>query len=167
MKRRNKIWVVCHYINCDCMTWPTSKSEAEEVSLWMCVVQPFATVQADAAYVYCVFLGTCHTHCVPGDFCWCKIILFALYLMTVDRTLSTLSRGTMTAKWKIRKDVKNVITRLFRKYVPFRCKKIRVRFRIQYYCYQALHSSNYFPTYSPPLLRHLSWRGKCFCIPSS
>jgi hypothetical protein len=38
-------------------------SVAEEDSLWMCVVQPFATVQADAAHDYSVFLGTCHIHC--------------------------------------------------------------------------------------------------------
>ena len=38
----------------------------------------------------------------------------------------------------------------------FAVKKNRVRFRIKFYCYQILHSSNYFSTYSPPLLRHLS-----------
>jgi len=38
----------------------------------------------------------------------------------------------------------------------FDIKKNRVRFRIKFYCYQILHSSNYFSTYSPPLLRHLS-----------
>ena len=38
----------------------------------------------------------------------------------------------------------------------FAMKKNRVRFRIKFYCYQILHSSNYFSTYSPPLLRHLS-----------
>jgi len=32
---------------------------------------------------------------------------------------------------------------LFRKYVPFCCKKNRVRFRIKFYCYQILHSSNF------------------------
>jgi len=38
----------------------------------------------------------------------------------------------------------------------FAVKKIQVRFPIKFYCYQILHSSNYFSTYSPPLLRHLS-----------
>jgi len=38
----------------------------------------------------------------------------------------------------------------------FAVKQNRVRFRIKFYCYQILHSSNYFSTYSPPLLRHLS-----------
>ena len=33
--------------------------------------------------------------------------------------------------------------------------KNKVRFRIKF-CYQILHSSNYFSTYSPPLLRYLS-----------
>ena len=31
-----------------------------------------------------------------------------------------------------------------------------LRFRIKCYCYQILHSSNYFSTYSPSLLRYLS-----------
>ena len=38
----------------------------------------------------------------------------------------------------------------------FAVKKNRVRFRIKSYCYQILQSSDYFSTYSPPLLRHLS-----------
>ena len=38
----------------------------------------------------------------------------------------------------------------------FVVKKNRVIFRIKFYCYQILHSSNHFSTYSPPLLRHLS-----------
>ena len=38
----------------------------------------------------------------------------------------------------------------------FAVKNNRVWFRIKFYCYQILHSSNYFSTYSPPLLRHLS-----------
>ena len=46
-------------------------------------------------------------------------------------------------------------------------KRNWVRFRTKFYCYQILHSSNYFSTYSPPLLRHLSQRGTSFCIPSS
>ena len=37
----------------------------------------------------------------------------------------------------------------------FTVKKNQVRFLIKFYCYQILHSSNYFSTYSPPLLRHL------------
>ena len=37
----------------------------------------------------------------------------------------------------------------------FVVKKIRIRFRIKFYCDQILHSSNYFSTYSPQLLRHL------------
>ena len=38
----------------------------------------------------------------------------------------------------------------------FAVKENRVTFRINFYCYQILHSSNYFSTYSPPLLRYLS-----------
>jgi len=38
----------------------------------------------------------------------------------------------------------------------FAVKKNRVSFRIKFYCYRILHSSNYFSTYSPLLLRHLS-----------
>jgi len=38
----------------------------------------------------------------------------------------------------------------------FAVKKNRLRFRTKSYCYQSLHSSNYFSTYSPPLLRHFS-----------
>ena len=34
--------------------------------------------------------------------------------------------------------------------------KNRIRFRLNFYCYRILHSSNYFSTYSSPLLRHLS-----------
>ena len=34
--------------------------------------------------------------------------------------------------------------------------KKKSRFHIKFNCYQILHSSNYFSTYSPPLLRHLS-----------
>ena len=34
--------------------------------------------------------------------------------------------------------------------------KTRVRFRTKFYCYQILHSSYYFCTYSPPLLTYLS-----------
>ena len=45
--------------------------------------------------------------------------------------------------------------------------KNRVCFRIKFYCYQILHSPNYFSTYSPPLLRHISQRGTLFCIHSS
>jgi len=37
----------------------------------------------------------------------------------------------------------------------FAVKEIRVSFHIKFYCYQILYSSNYFSTYSPPLLRHL------------
>jgi len=44
----------------------------------------------------------------------------------------------------------------------FAVKKNQVRFRIKFYCYQILHSSNYFSTYSPPLLRHLSQQGTSF-----
>jgi len=35
-------------------------------------------------------------------------------------------------------------------------KKNWVRFHIKCYCYHILHSSDYFSTYLPPLLRHLS-----------
>jgi len=34
--------------------------------------------------------------------------------------------------------------------------KKSIKFLIKFYCYQVLHSSNYFSTYSPSLLRHLS-----------
>jgi len=33
----------------------------------------------------------------------------------------------------------------------FAVKENRVRFSTKFYCYQILHSSNYFSTYSPPL----------------
>ena len=38
----------------------------------------------------------------------------------------------------------------------FAVKKNLFSFHTKFYCYQILHSSNYFSTYSPPLLRHLS-----------
>jgi len=47
----------------------------------------------------------------------------------------------------------------------FAVKKNRVRLHIKFYCYQILHYSNYFSTYSPPLLRHLSKRGTSFVYP--
>jgi len=37
----------------------------------------------------------------------------------------------------------------------FAVKNNRVRFHIKFYCFQIQHSSNYFSTYLPPLLRHL------------
>ena len=40
--------------------------------------------------------------------------------------------------------------------------KNHVNFRIKFYCYQILHSSNYFSTYSPPLLRQLRSRAHIF-----
>jgi hypothetical protein len=93
-----------------------AESGAEEGILRMCAVQPFATVQEAAAHVYSVFLGTCHNHCweillcVPGDFCCCKIILLILYLFndSVSSFVSTVS-GSMIAKWKISKNVRNVV----------------------------------------------------------
>jgi len=48
----------------------------------------------------------------------------------------------------------------------FAVKIIRVKFRIKFYCYQILHSSNYISTYSPPLLRHLSLWGTSFVHPA-
>ena len=47
----------------------------------------------------------------------------------------------------------------------FAVKKNRVRFHIKFYCYQILHSSNSFSTYSPPLLRHLPSGAQVFVYP--
>ena len=64
--------------------------------------------------------------------------------------------------------IRSVNTRLIQKVRTILLQKNnRVRFRIKFYCYQIQHSSNYFSTYSPPLLRHFSQRGTSFCIPSS
>ena len=51
---------------------------------------------------------------------------------------------------------KNDNTRLIQKVNTVSLLKNRVRFLIKFYCYQILHSSNYFSTYTPPLLKNLS-----------
>jgi len=46
---------------------------------------------------------------------------------------------------------RNLCTKLILKVTTVSLYKNRVRFLIKCYCYQILHSSNYFSTYSPPL----------------
>lgn len=72
-----------------------TESGAEEDSLWMCVGR---SLQFKKMLHMCAFLGTSHIHCweiLYHVFRKCaavKIILFALYLMTVNRTVSSVKR---------------------------------------------------------------------------
>jgi len=118
-----------------------------------------------AKFVYICVIVTCSKSTVLGTQLWIHTMYACMYVCIYVSMYVCLYVCICVCMYYL-----CIYVRMYEGYSESRYRfavKNRVSFRIKFYCYQILHSSNDFPTYSPPLLRHLSQRGTSFCIPSS
>jgi hypothetical protein len=90
----------------------------------------------------CVCVGVCV--CVLESVCVCVCVCVCVHIYISSR------------QNKCHAESETIYEAYSESKYRFAVKTNRIKFRIKFYCYQILHSSNYFSTYSPPLLRHLS-----------